>query len=418
MIMLIIGRAIQGMGGGGLLSIAKMITADIVPRHRLGAYQGFTTITYIFSSTIGPLVGGIISDGASWRWTYFINLPIGGVTFLILAVLLHVKQPLTSSFRDRMATVDYMGILLLFISVIMILLGLNWGADAKYAWDSATILSLLIIGIVVGCLFLINEWRAGLAAKQPIIPLHLFGTRSLAANQVCMLFQSFVYLGQVFAIPLYFQATAGISGAQAGLNLLPLAATAASTECIVGFLMNFFNTTKEFIVLGYIIGTIGCMCLTLLLNEHTPRWQAMVLMIPQGMCLGFTFNAILLNVYSELYGHRDTATATALWAFLRSSGATMGIAAALASIQSSLSLVGAGDYANNIQAIKDLAPEIRGPIIHAFLTGMHRFMLVCTVLSGASLFCSFFIQRLPISRPTLPEKNQIDEPMQREKDVV
>ncbi|KAF9166008.1 hypothetical protein DFQ26_008854 [Actinomortierella ambigua] len=421
MIMLILGRVIQGAGGGGIFGTAKTLVSDIVPRQKMGTYHGYIGFTYIFSSTIGPIAGGLISDGASWRWAYFINLPIGSLAFVFVAIFLHVKQPQTRTFRQSMAKVDYLGIVLLVASVMMVLLALNWAADAKYAWDSPMILSLLILGTFIGCLFLINEWRVGLASnnnKQPVIPLHLFGTLSLAANQICNLFQSAVYIGLIYSVPIYFQATAGLSSTQAGLSLIPLVATGAISSLLSGILMNKFNTTKESTVLGSIFGVLACGCLTLLLNEHTSRWVVTVILILQGLSLGLTANANLLNIYSELDSYRDIATSTALWAFLRTSGGTMGIAAVLASIQSSLSSAGVGEDTRNIGAIRELSPEIRGPIVRAFVVGMHRFGILGTVLCSIVLFSTVFIRRLPLCRPAPPSQGVVQDSVQREKEAA
>ncbi|KAG0266402.1 hypothetical protein DFQ27_009778 [Actinomortierella ambigua] len=387
MIMLILGRVIQGAGGGGIFGTAKTLVSDIVPREKMGTYHGYIGFTYIFSSTIGPIAGGLISDGASWRWAYFINLPIGSLAFVFVAIFLHVKQPQTRTFRQSMAKVDYLGIVLLVSSVMMVLLALNWAADAKYAWDSPMILSLLILGTFIGCLFLINEWRVGLASL-------------------------------IYSIPLYFQATAGLSSTQAGLSLIPLVATAASSSLVSGILMNKFNTTKESTVLGSIFGVLACGCLTLLLNEHTSRWVVTVILILQGLSLGLTANANLLNIYSELDSYRDIATSTALWAFLRTSGGTMGIAAVLASIQSSLSSAGVGEDTRNIGAIRELSPEIRGPIVRAFVVGMHRFAILGTVLCSIVLFSTVFIRRLPLCRPAPPSQGVVQDSVQREKEAA
>ncbi|KAF9978869.1 hypothetical protein BGZ73_008870 [Actinomortierella ambigua] len=390
MTMLIIARAIQGLGGSGIIALSMILVADIVPLRERGTYQGLIALIFAIAAVLGPLLGGIFSDSLTWRWAYFINLPVGAMAVLLIILFMHMKRPKDVTFSQNMATVDFTGILLLVISIVMILLALNWGADARYPWSSATIISLIVVGLVICVIFLWNEWKI---AKKPIIPLRLFSTWSMASSYLCVFFQGFVFLGLMFLLPLYFQAVSGVSAIESGVNLLPFAVLGSVTAIVVGMGMSKFNTYKEFIVAGFALSTIAS-GLLITLDEHSSRGKALGILVPQGISMGLTVNTLLLGVHAQLVDKRDIALATSLWTFLRTLGGTMGIAAGSALIQSSLSSAGAAQYANNINAIHSLPLDERAPVLRAFVVGLNRFCILITVISGVSLVASLFIKKI------------------------
>ncbi|KAG0236722.1 hypothetical protein BGW42_002884 [Actinomortierella wolfii] len=392
MTMLIIARAVQGLGGSGIIALSMILVADIVPLRERGTYQGLIALIFAIAAVLGPLLGGAFSDKVSWRWAYYINLPVGAFAILLLVVFLHMRRPKNITFAQNMATVDFSGIALLVASIVMILLALNWGADAKYAWSSATILCLLIIGFAIGVVFLLNEWKV---AQKPIIPLHLFGTWSMAFSYLCVFFQGFVFLGLMFILPLYFQAVSGSTAVESGVNLLPFAVLGSVTAIVVGLGMSKFNTYKEFIVSGFALGTLSS-GLLIMLDENSSRGQALGILVPQGISMGLTVNTLLLGVHAQLTDKRDIALATSVWTFLRTLGGTMGIAAGSAMIQSSLSAAGASEYANNISAIHTLPEGERGVVLHAFVIGLRNFFILSTVMTGVGLVASLLIKKIAL----------------------
>ncbi|KAF9160240.1 hypothetical protein DFQ26_005750 [Actinomortierella ambigua] len=392
MTMLIISRAIQGLGGSGIIALSMILVADIVPLRERGTYQGLIAFIFAIAAVLGPLLGGVFSDKLTWRWAYFINLPVGALAILLLILFLHMKRPKNVTLSQHMATVDYSGIVLLVVSIVMILLALNWGADAKYPWSSAVILCLLIIGVAVGVVFLVNEWKL---AKKPIIPLRLFSNWSLAISYLCVFLQGFIFLGLMFLLPLYFQAVDGASAIESGVNLLPFAVLGSVTAILAGMGMSKFNTYKEFIVAGFALGTISAGLLTTL-DEGSSRGKALGILVPQGVSMGLTVNTLLLGVHAQLSDKRDIALATSLWTFLRTLGGTMGIATGSALIQSSLSSAGASQYANDINAIHSLPTDERAPVLHAFVVGLSRFSILITIMTGLGLIACLFIKKVPL----------------------
>ncbi|KAF9912731.1 hypothetical protein EC991_009467 [Linnemannia zychae] len=388
--MLIIGRAIQGIGGSGILTLSLILVADIVPLRNRGKYQSLTAFVYALASVFGPLLGGAFADNVTWRWAFYINLPIGALGMILLAVFLHMNRPKNLSLSSAMRSLDYLGITMLIIAIVMILLGLNWGADAKYAWDSAVILCLLIIGILVGVAFVINEWKF---AVSPIIPLRLLGTLSLGMTYFPVFVDGFVSMGLLFFLPLYSQAVHGASAIESGVELLPYVCMSSVVAIIVGQLTSRMGTYKEFIIFGWFAGVLST-GLMVLFDENTGRGRLVGILLVQGVSLGAVVNTQLLAVHAQLKSPADMALSTSLWTLLRTFGGVFGVALGGTLVQNSLSSANASQYAQNIKGIADLSPEFKEPVLKAFVEGLQKFFVLLAVLSGLAFLASFLIKKV------------------------
>ncbi|KAG9066904.1 hypothetical protein KI688_012816 [Linnemannia hyalina] len=388
--MLILGRAVQGIGGSGILTLSLILVADIVPLRNRGKYQSLTAFVYALASVFGPLLGGIFADNVTWRWAFYINLPVGAVGMTLLVVFLHMNRPKNLSLGTAMRSLDYVGIGLLIGAIIMILLGLNWGADAKYEWDSAVILCLLIIGVLVMVAFLVNEWKV---AANPIIPLRLLGTLSLGMTYFPVFVDGFVSMGLLFFLPLYSQAVHGASAIESGVELLPYVCMSSAVAIVVGQLTSRWGTYKEFIIFGWFAGVLST-GLMVLFDENTSRGRMVGVLLVQGVSLGAVVNTQLLAVHAQLTNPADMALSTSLWTLLRTFGGVFGVALGGTLVQSSLSNANASKYAQNIKGIADLAPEFREPVLKAFVEGLQKFFILLAALSGIAFLASFLIKKV------------------------
>ncbi|KAF8984810.1 hypothetical protein BGZ52_012106 [Haplosporangium bisporale] len=387
MAMLIISRAIQGLGGSGIIALTMILVADIVPLRERGNYQAIVAIVFSFAAVLGPLLGGVFADKVTWRWAFFVNLPVGALAVTLLVVFLHMNRRKNVTLAQNLRSLDYSGIVLLIVSIVMILLGLNWGADAKYPWGSATILSLLIVGLALGGVFLWNELKV---AQKPIIPLRLFKSFSLSMTYLDVFIQGFQFLGLLFFLPLYFQAVNGSSPVRSGVELLPFVVISSATAVVVGLLMSRWGTYKEFIVSGFALSSIAS-GLLILFDENTSSAVVNIVLALEGVAMGLVVNTTLLGTHAQLVDKADLALSTSLWTFLRTFGGVFGIAVGGAFVQSSLSAAGAGQYAQNIGAIASLAPDVRAPVLRAFVVGLQRFFILMTAISGLGFLASLFI---------------------------
>ncbi|KAF9105631.1 hypothetical protein BGX29_011836 [Mortierella sp. GBA35] len=377
--------------GSALCGAAHLIlVADIVPLRNRGKYQSLTAFVYALASVFGPLLGGVFSDKVTWRWAFYINLPIGAFGMVLLVVFLHMNRPKIESLSTALRSLDYLGIGLMIVALVMVLLGLNWAADAKYAWDSAVILCLLIIGILLAVAFLINEWKF---AAQPVLPLRLLGTLSLGTTYFGVFVDGFVSMGLLFFLPLYSQAVHSASAIQSGVDLLPYVMMSSAIAIIVGQLTSRWGTYKEFIVLGWFAGVLSC-GLMVLFDENTGRGRMVGILLVQGVSLGAVVNTQLLAVHAQLKNPSDMALATSLWTLLRTFGGVFGVALGGTLVQNSLSNANASQYAQNIKGIADLAPEFKGPVLAAFVEGLQKFFILLAALSGLAFLASFLIKRV------------------------
>ncbi|KAF9919541.1 hypothetical protein FBU30_010905 [Linnemannia zychae] len=400
MIMLIIGRAVQGLGGSGIIALSMILVADIVPLRERGTYQALIALIFAIAAVLGPLLGGAFSDKVTWRWAFYINLPVGALAMLLLICFLHMNRRKNVTLATNLKSLDYSGIILMVISIVMILLGLNWGADAKYPWNSAVVLTLLIVGFFVGMAFILNEWKV---AKRPIIPLRLFGTFSLAMTYLQVFIQGFVFLGLLFFLPLYFQAVNGSTAVQSGIDLLPFVIFGSASAVVVGLLMSRWGTYKEFIVIGWICGTISAGVLTTF-DEYTSKGKVIGILLLQGLSMGMTVNTLLLGVHAQLVNKSDLALSTSLWTFLRTCGGVFGIAIGGTFVQSSLSAAGASEYAQNIKGIAELPDQVRAPILHAFVEGLQHFFILLTAISALGFLASLSIKKVKMGARQGSEK--------------
>ncbi|KAF8930004.1 hypothetical protein BGZ58_008526 [Dissophora ornata] len=392
LIMLIIARTVQGLGGSGIVALSMILVADIVPLRERGTYQGLVGLIYALAAVLGPLLGGVFADNVTWRWAFYINLPIGTLATALLMMFLHMNRRKNVPFLSNILSLDFTGIFLLVASIVMILLGLNWAADARYPWNSTTILCLLIVGVLVGILFVLNEWKH---AKKPIIPLRLFKTLSLLFVYLNIFLQGFAFLGLMFFFPLYFQAVNEVSAIQFGIDLIPFVAMQAMVGFVTGILMSRWGTYKEFVVAGFGIGLVGS-GLTTILNENTSKGVVVVVLLIQGVSHGLTIATLLLAIHAQLENKSDVAFGTSLWVFLRTFGGVFGIAVGSAFVQSSLSAAGASQYAQNIKAIAYLPEDVKGPVLRAFMEGLRKFFILLTAFSGVGFLSSLFIKKVTL----------------------
>ncbi|KAH0008378.1 DNA repair protein RAD50, partial [Aureobasidium melanogenum] len=202
--MLIAARAIQGVGGGGLVTLVNICISDLFSLRRRGAYFGIIGGVWALASAIGPVIGGVFTEKVTWRWCFYINLPLDGAALIIIFFFLDLKTPRTPLWEGLKA-IDWIGALLVIGGVLMFLFGLEY-SGVTYPWDSATVLCLIIIGVFTMGLFIINEWKF---AKSPVMPLRIFQNRSnIAVLGVCAI-HGMVFISASYYLPLYFQAARG-----------------------------------------------------------------------------------------------------------------------------------------------------------------------------------------------------------------
>src|SRR6478609_2275658 len=259
MLELVLFRALQGIGGGGLMVLAQAIIGDIVTPRERGKYQGIFGAVFGVSSVAGPLLGGFFVDNLSWRWVFYVNLPIGLLALVVTSVVL------PASIRRAIVKVDYLGIAFLTAGLSAIVVFTSFGSD--WGWTSTGEIALLVIAVVSLILFVWAERRAA----DPVLPLHLFHD-SVFLNASAIAFTvGFAMLGSLTFLPTYLQVVLGLSPTSSGLHMLPMMLGLLTTSTVSGFLITRYGRYKRSPVLGTALFTIGLFLFSKM-DQNTSLW--------------------------------------------------------------------------------------------------------------------------------------------------
>ncbi|MET7861807.1 MDR family MFS transporter [Micromonospora taraxaci] len=313
MTQLIITRGIQGLGAGGLLTLAFTIISDVVSPRERGRYQGLFGAVFGISSVAGPLVGGYFAE-TDWRWIFYINVPLA---ILAIVVCYHVMRLIPFERRDH--SIDWLGAGLLVAGVSALLLALSWGGN-EYAWGSGVIISLFVVGAVLGVLFVLQEARVA----EPILPLRLFRSATFALANSALLIIGLVMFGSIIFIPLYLQIVKGASPTRSGLLMLPMMAGIIITSILTGRAMTRIGRYKWFPVAGSVTLLVGMFLFTRL-EVTTSLWVAFGFMVVIGVGLGLCMQSLILAVQNAV-SVRDLGAGTSSATFFRSLGGSFGVA--------------------------------------------------------------------------------------------
>lgn len=398
MTMLIAGRAVQGLGGGGLLILPYAIIADIVPPRQRGRYMGFLSAVFGFSSVLGPVVGGWFTDDIGWRWAFWLNLPLGFLA--IVCAVLFLKPGRRKVARPR---VDIAGISFVGVTVTSIVLAATWGGT-HYAWTSPVMLGLIGAALVAGIAFIFVERRAA----EPLIPLHLFRDRNFNLATLGSLALSVAMFGTVSYMPTYLQMVNGVDATGSGFLMLPVIGGLVATSILGGNLATHTGRYKWMPVAGVSIVALGLFLLSTL-QVDTALWQIVVYQLVLGGGIGLGVPILVLIVQNS-FPLREVGTATASSNFFREIGASLGagvVGALFTSRVLDLLTVKAAAYGEAAMALDKesltpslvlgLAPSVRAVVVESYneaLTPVFLY-LVPLMLAGAVLLA--FVREKPLA---------------------
>lgn len=310
---LIVFRGLQGIGAGGIMVLVMAIIGDLVPPRQRGRYQGYFGAVFAVSSVIGPLLGGFFTDQLSWRWVFYINLPIGAIALTAIAARLQLPV------HRAEHKVDFAGAGLLSVSVVSLLLATVWGG-VDYPWASWQIISMFVTSAVAAGLFIWRETKA----KEPIIPLYLFRNAIFRVSTVLSLLVGIVMFGALIFLPQYQQIVRGDSATKSGLMLLPLVAGMMAASLTSGRLISKIGRYRMFPILGTALISISFWLFSHIAYD-TSRWLLGIWMIILGAGVGMIMPVLTLAVQNAVERkHMGTATSTVT--FFRSIGSSLGAA--------------------------------------------------------------------------------------------
>ncbi|MBM3956495.1 MAG: MFS transporter [Gemmatimonadetes bacterium] len=315
MIQLIAFRAIQGLGGGVMMAIAFVAIGDLFPPAERGKYQGMMAAVFGLSSVIGPTLGGFITDSLSWRWIFYVNIPLGVPVVALLARFFpDVRQS-----RVRHA-LDYLGVAALILAVVPLLLGLSWGGG-EYGWGSPQVLGALAFGATMTGAFVLIETRA----REPIIPLGLFRNSVVALSLAVVFLTAFGMFGGVVYVPLYFQGVLGASATSSGSFLTPMMLSSVVGSMLSGQALSRLGGHYRWQGLAGIAVMAAGIALFSRVTPETGGGAAVAMIVVIGFGLGVTMPVFTIAVQNAV-PHSVMGVATSSTQFFRSVGGTVGIA--------------------------------------------------------------------------------------------
>ncbi|KAI9353437.1 MFS transporter [Obelidium mucronatum] len=320
MTMLIVSRAIAGMGGSGIFSLALIIIGDLTTTRERGKYLGLIGSMYGLASIAGPLVGGAFVDHIGWRWVFYINLPIGAIT--VGAIVAFLRFPVTKheSIWGSLKKIDWLGTVLLISCVVCLLIPIQNGGSL-YAWNSPTVISLFIVGFLLLAAFIYVE---GWVAKNPVLPFVLFKNRHALATFITSFFVGGAFFILVFYVPLWFQIVLGASATDAGIHTLPLMMGMVVSSVGSGAIASSTGHFFPFLPLSAILTAIGAGLISTM-EENAELWKQIVYLLICGLGVGMAFQmcvvAAQVSVTPDLL-----AAVTSTNNFIQTIGLAIGIA--------------------------------------------------------------------------------------------
>ncbi len=373
---LVLARALQGIGGGGLQALAFVVLGDILSPRERGRYMGYFTGTYALSGLAGPLLGGLVVDSGAlgWRWIFYLNLPLGVVAALVTVFVLRLLPV-----RRVKRRIDWEGSALLVAGVVCLLLYASMGDDEGFA--SPAMVGLLVAGIVFTAGFLRQERRA----VEPILPLRLFRDRVFAVGMAIAFVSGGALMSANVYLPLFLQTVAGATATRAGLLLAPMMLTMTATSIMSGRFLTKTGRYKPLIRSGPFIMLAGGIGLTRL-DVHSKVWHATPWMVVLGVGVGLLMPPLSVAIQNAV-SFTDLGVATSANTFFRTLGQTFGVAALgavlFATMRSAILERLPGSNAPDMRrlvgspkAIRALPPEQRDAVVHAVADGIHRVYLV------------------------------------------
>jgi EmrB/QacA subfamily drug resistance transporter len=385
-------RTLQGFGGGGLIVLAQAIIGDVVAPRDRGRYQGVFGAVFGLSSVAGPLIGGFLVDNASWRWIFYVNVPIGLIALAVIAIALDLPT------QRRHVRIDVAGTMLLSLAAGAFVLATSLGGHT-YPWDSWQIIGLGIVSVAATAALIGVERRA----DEPVLPLRLFSSRVFTVASAIGFIVGLALFGATTFLPVFLQVVNGASPTSSGLQLLPLILGLVTTSIGSGQIIARWGRYKPFPIAGTAILTGGFVLLSTM-GPTTSTFTRSLYMVVVGLGLGLVMQVLVLAVQNDA-DYRDLGVATATATFFRSIGACFGVAACGAIFSNRLSHElssiaglppGAASEGVTSDSVARLPSGLRTTFVNAYADALSTVFLVCAPIAALAFVLAWLLPEKPL----------------------
>ncbi|SDD05847.1 MDR family MFS transporter [Glycomyces harbinensis] len=392
MVFLIVARAVQGLGAGGLMVTAMALIADVIPLRERGKYQGAMGAVFGVTTVLGPTLGGLFTDHLSWRWCFYVNVPIAVVMIAMAAAFV---PKVRSAVRP---VIDYMGLVFVAVGTSLLILALEWGGD-DYAWDSPTILGMFAGSAVALALFVIVERRAA----EPILPMWLFANPVFTVCSILSFIVGFAMLGAMTFLPTYLQYVDGDSATMSGYRTLPMVAGMLFTSILSGSVVSRTGRYKAFPIGGTAVMALGLYLMSTM-GSGTSVWLESVYMLVFGLGLGLAMQVLTIAVQNTV-PYAQLGAATSGVTFFRTVGSTFGTAIFGTLFTNHSTPLLAAAYAEtgidpaavaSPGALHELPDELIAPIVQAYADSINFVFFWTVPIAALGFLVAWFLKERPL----------------------
>ncbi len=390
-------RAIQGLGAGGLITTTIAVVGDIIPPRDRGRYQGVFGGVFGVSTIVGPLLGGFFVDNLTWRWIFYVNLPVAAVALVVIGAVFHTRTERVEH------AIDYLGAALLAGGLSAVVLFTSLGGTT-FAWGSTESVLMIVLGVVLLVAFAFAERRA----SEPILPLELFRNRIFSVCAAIGFIIGLALFGSVTYLPIFLQIVKGRSPTSSGLQLTPMMAGLLVTSIVSGRLISRFGRYKPFPVAGTAVMTVGMVLLSRL-NIHSGGLYASLSMLVLGLGLGAVMQVLVLAVQNAV-DFRNMGVATSGSLLFRQVGGSIGIAIFGAIFANQLHTKLAAQLPKGVHlpktvspaVVRKLPPALHESYIRAVAESLHPVFIVAAVVAVFSFLLTWLLREVPLRDSARP----------------